>query len=56
MRHGSGEQNMHSGGSRSEFGTGGARGHILCPTKVTQIDTGFDQKVVKNGQKGVPLF
>ena len=55
IKHGTGEQNMYSGGSRSEFGgTGGARGHILCPSKVNQIDTGFGQKAVKNGQKGVP--
>ena len=48
---------MHSGLSRSEFGgTGGARGHILCPSKVNQIDTVFvfGRKVVKNGEKGVP--
>ena len=57
IRHGTGEQNMYSGGSKCEFGgTGGPRGHILCPTKVNQIDTGFDQNVVKNGQKGVPCF
>ena len=55
IRHGTGEQSMYSGGSRCEFGgTGWARGHILCPTKVNQIDTVFGQKVVKNGQKGVP--
>ena len=55
IRHGTSEQNMCSEGRKSEFGgTGGSRGHILCPAKVNQIDTVFDQKVVKNGQKGVP--
>ena len=52
-----GEQNMYSGGSRSEFGgTGGARGHILCPSKVTQIDTGFGQSCQKRSKGGTPLF
>ena len=45
---------MYSGRSRREFGGTGAPGHILCPTKVTQIDTDFDQTVVRNNQKGVP--
>ena len=50
---------MCSEGRRSEFGgTGGTHGHILlCPAKVDRIDNVFDQKVVKNGQKGVhPVF
>ena len=55
IRHDTGEHNMYSGGRRSEFGgTCGARGHILYTTKVSQIDTVFDQEVVKNDQKGVP--
>ena len=46
IRHGAGEQTVCSKGRRSEFGgTGGARSRILCPAKVNQIDTVFDQKV-----------
>ena len=57
IRHGTAEQNMYSGGSRGEFGgTGGARGHILWPTKVTQIDTGLVKKLSKTVKKGYPLF
>ena len=59
IRHGTGEQNIYSGGPRCEFGgTGGARGHILCPTKVIQIDTVFFfvKKLSKTVKKGYPYF
>ena len=34
----------------------GARGHILRPTKVNQIDTIFTKMLSKTVKRGVPLF
>ena len=57
IRHGTGEQNMYSGRSRCEFsGTGGAPGHILCPTKVTMLTPVLVKKLPKTVKKGYPLF
>ena len=44
-------------GRRSEFGgIGGARGHIVGPAKVSQIDTVFTKTLSKTAKRGYPLF